>query len=73
MLDFQEAFANEDWIKYAELLQQVNDGVSEDVSALVKQLELDCKKISFDSASENEKTAAISFVKENHSKVLEML
>ena len=73
MLGFQDAFENEDWNKYAELLQEVNKGVGEDVVAIVKQLEIECEKIMSDSTSDSEKESAINFVKENHSKLLEML
>ena len=73
MLGFQEAFENEDWTKYAELLQEINNDIDEDVAKIVKQLDIECKKIISDTISDDERDAAINFIKKNHSKVLEML
>ena len=73
MLGFQEAFENEDWTKYAELLQEINNDIDEEVSNIIKQLDIECKKIISDTISDDERDAAINFIKKNHSKVLEML
>ena len=73
MLGFQEAFENEDWTKYAELLQEINNDIDENVANIIKQLDVECKKIMFNTTSDDEKESAINFIKENHSKVLEML
>ena len=73
MLGFQNAFEDEDWSKYAELLKEINNDIDEEVAKIIKQLEIECKKIISDTISDDERESAINYIKENHSKVLEML
>ena len=66
MLNIQEAFDDEDWAKYSELLQ----GITIDNNA-IKQIKMLCQMITSDLTTDTEKEEAINYIKEHHADVME--
>ena len=69
LLDLQNAFESEDWAKYAEAIQ----GISDTDNATFKQVNMACKMVTSDLTSDEEKAEAVKYIKDNHSKIMEML
>ena len=61
-VELQAAFDNEDWIMYSILVDQISDIVD-------KKFKMACHVINSDFTTEQEKTDAIRYIKENHSKL----
>ena len=67
MLSLQEAFENEDWAMYSVLVQEIKSD-----NAVIKQVKMACQMITSDLTTDMEKEEAIHYIKDNHSKVMEM-
>ena len=72
LLALQNAFESEDWSKYADVIQGII-GSGSNASNVFKQINMACKMVTSELTSDMEKEEAIKYIKENHSKVLEML
>ena len=73
MLGLQDAFENEDWIKYTEMIERIKEDSDNDAAGKFKQLHMACKMVTSDLTSDDEKAEAIQYIKDNHAKVLEAL
>ena len=67
MLNLQGAFEAEDWARYSELIKEIK---SDD--AVIKQAGMACQMINSDLTTDIEKEEAIKYIKDNHSKILEL-
>ena len=72
MLSLQDAFENEDWVKYSKLILDTNNNGEGENANIFKQVNMACRMIISDLTSDSEKAEAIKYIKDNHATILEM-